>query len=161
MSEEYEVGGRVKISGKWFKIGAFASRSSRKLDSIGLKNDCTGWTDIRELTQFIEDYEPPKKEVAHEWLPWVQVPIHLHYGDSISSQSVQDMAKSINKLLTNWYGAPPIVRTYNGESAEEFGLEDCSYISYWNEDAWDAGSFRILNVGDKWMPQPPAPKEDA
>jgi len=109
----------------------------------------------------IGDYEPPKKEeVVHEWLPWVQVPIHLHYGDSISSQSVQDMAKSINKLLTNWYGAPPIARTYNGEEAEEFGLEDSVMVLYWLGDRWSGCSFGSLDRGEKWMAQPPKPKEE-
>jgi len=32
--------------------------------------------------------------------------------------------KKVNTLITRKYGSPPIVRTYNGESPEQFGLND-------------------------------------
>jgi hypothetical protein len=64
---------------------------------------------------------------------------------------------AINEYLTKTYGSPPIVRTYNGESAETFGITSDTSIHYWNE-VWFSEQFKNLTKGDCWMLQPPAPK---
>jgi hypothetical protein len=62
MKYDYKIGGQVKISDRWYEIESFASISSTEIDSIGIKNNTTGWTDVRELDVFIQAYEPPKPE---------------------------------------------------------------------------------------------------
>jgi hypothetical protein len=69
-------------------------------------------------------------------------------------------ADSVNEILSHKYGSPPIVRTYNGESASEFGLKKLDDILRWNEESelWTDSYFDALSIGDRWMLQPPPPK---
>jgi len=54
-----------------------------------------------------------------------------------------------------------IVRTYNGESAEEYGLMADSMVHYWTggEIGWTHSFFQDLDEGDIWMKQPNKPNE--
>jgi hypothetical protein len=57
------------------------------------------------------------------------------------------------------YGSPSIVRTYNGESAVSLGLTNSTVVLRWREYRWFMCSFNGLFKGDRWMLQPPPPKE--
>jgi hypothetical protein len=78
---------------------------------------------------------------------WLQ---HKFVTDSID--------RDIEDYLTGLYGSPPIVHTYNGESAEEFGIPDGEYVLVWSGHSWCYERYRNLNQGDRWMLQPPPPK---
>ena len=55
----------------------------------------------------------------------------------------------------------PDYHTYNGESAEEFFLCDDDSILVWSGVWWNDIDFRYLRRGDRWMFQPPPPKEES
>jgi hypothetical protein len=69
--------------------------------------------------------------------------------------------QAIENLLNEKYGSPPIVRTYNGESAETHGITSSTVILIWSvpSEFYEAYHFNSLRQGDRWMLQPAAPKE--
>jgi len=70
-------------------------------------------------------------------------------------------ADLVNEILSHKYGSPPIVHTYNGESAEEFGLRKGDNVHYYvgeHFNQWISTAFGSLQKGDRWMLQPPPPK---
>jgi len=69
------------------------------------------------------------------------------------------------QYLQETYGSPPIVHTYNGESAETYGITQRTAILRWTvgntgNKKYENYQFSLLEIGDRWMLQPPPPKEE-
>ena len=147
---KYEIGGKVRISGKWYEIEDQGGRLSK---CIRVQTSSESYLQsLSSVINFIEDYEPPKKDVVHGWLDNMPV-----FVGSVT-------ARAVNETLSGEYGAPPIARTYNGEKASEFGLRDDSHVLWYDTDGngdcwWECCEYCELNRGDRWMMQPPAPGE--
>lgn len=150
MKTNYKKGGRVRISGKWYTLAPFASLASIVPNSIGVEVGHTGWMDVDDIEDFIEEYEPPKKKAIHEWLSPTQFD-EIEGGVSFTNAV-------INEKLTELYGAQPIVRAYYGEEPEELGLTDASSVLYWDNVGWAYCDFCALDIGDKWIIAPTAPQ---
>jgi hypothetical protein len=136
MKYKYEVGGRVKISGKWWEIKEIGLVT--KLPVVGTEKFV-----VPEF--FIEAYEPPKQEPKpFEWAENAKLPKHFIPNDEV------------NKRFAEVFG-DPTERVYNGEDASEFGLEPDSRILWGLEDdnTWADISYRFLEKGDIWRKQPP------
>ena len=61
--------------------------------------------------------------------------------------------------MSTYNGERPIIRVYNGEPPKRFGLSKKDAILRWTGCEWVASYFFHLEHSDRWMPQPPAPKE--
>jgi len=55
--------------------------------------------------------------------------------------------------------------TYNRESAEEYEIHEIEIILVWRKSykryAWVDENFYNLQIGDRWMLQPPPPNEES
>lgn len=147
MKQEYEVGGRVKISGKWYEIEANSVLGTAV--SLKIEGEPSNWW---THASFIEAYEPPKKEEVFEWIT------SEHWDEAWESIGSGDNFRiALNESLLKTYG-DPTVRTYNGEKAEEFGLTDESSVLIWEMEQWEMYRFRGIGKDDKWRKLPAAPK---
>jgi hypothetical protein len=138
MKYKYEVGGRVKISGKWWEIKEIGLVT--KLPVVGTEKFV-----VPEF--FIEACEPPEPK-PFDWVP-------KHYN-LLQARDGMTHHESINAWLTENYG-DPTERVYNGEDASEFGLEPDSRILWFLEDnnTWADMSYYFLEKGDIWRKLPP------
>jgi hypothetical protein len=145
MKYNYEKGGKVQISGKWYEILGVHPYDKHQPVCISLKHGARWvWEDI------IQGYEAPTPP-PFEWLP-------PHYNIDRSRNNL-DRRASINAWLTETYG-DPTVHTYNGEPAEQFGLTPSSPVLRWiNNESWLGCWYKHLHHGQRWRKQPPAPKE--
>jgi hypothetical protein len=98
MGEKYEVGGRVRISGKWYKIvradeqpGILPVRVAFAKDYFG--QDYEMWIPAG----FIEEYDAPE----FNWLAQEDCDAWLNNNGATSS------IKFYNRILTQRYGKPP------------------------------------------------------
>jgi len=136
----YEIEGRVKISGKWYEIG-----------HCGIEiEDAAGGGILyapRDIAGIIEAYEPPKPK-PFEWVP-------KHYNLNQARDGMTHH-ESLNAWITENYG-DPTERVYNGEDASEFGLKPHSRILWFleNDNTWADMSYRSLDQGDIWRKQLP------
>ena len=80
------------------------------------------------------------------------------FVEAYNSNSEKLPRLSLNDHLTDKHG-DPTVRTYNGETPNEFGLEGESFVLYWEDKYWCPGKFKHINKGDHWRKMPPAPKD--
>jgi hypothetical protein len=144
MKHDYQIGGRVKISGKWRKIELKSFCDTVKVEGLQMYHT------IEDLGQIIEAYEPPQPK-SYQWVSENEIP-SAAYGNG---QKVA--AALINSRLTETYG-DPTVRTYEGEEPEEFRLTGDAFIHKWVGWGWVTRKFCGLQPGDKWRKQPPAPK---
>jgi hypothetical protein len=92
---KYEIGGRVRISGKWYDIvEPIWNQPSRvwAYSHLALMNkpDRFGMVYAFPAPEFIEDYDPPKKH-------WIEK----------SDFFDDDMRGLVNTILTTKYGTPP------------------------------------------------------
>lgn len=141
MKYKYEVGGRVKIGGKWYKVA-----------HVG--EDYLGFADLGTILTMAVDqinlgYEPPKqKSKPFEW-----VPKHYDFRQACNGMTHHE---SVNAWLTEKYG-DPTERVYNGEDASGFGLELGSVVLCWSRilGRWEDCFFGGLSKGDLWRKQPP------
>jgi hypothetical protein len=137
----YKIGGRAKISGKWFEI-AYVN-----IDYLSFKGDM-GTMLISAVDQFIEAYEPPKpKPKPFEWVP-------KHYNLNQARDGMTHH-ESLNAWITENYG-DPTERVYNGEAASEFGLKPDSDVLEWRNivGCWICVSFYLLIKGRIWRKMP-------
>ena len=143
MKYKYEVGGRVKISGKWWEVVALEDARLFKV-SINF-GGLIGW--VPEA--IIEAYEPPKPESK----PFEWVPKHYDFRQACNGMTHHE---SVNAWLTEKYG-DPTERVYNGEDASGFGLELGSVVLCWSRSLgrWEDCFFGGLSKGDLWRKQPP------
>jgi len=154
MKNNYQEGGKVRISGKWRKISETYNPTAGfwKVEGMGTTLATLDFDEI------VEAYEPPQSE-AYEWITANQL------FESIRTNAIRwdKNADKVNQYLTETYG-DPTVRTYNGEEPEDYGLEPSSVVLFWDEECWSGECwreehFRGLEYGDKWRKQPPAPTE--
>jgi hypothetical protein len=138
----YEQGGRVKISGKWYEVVGILPSSYR-----GILLPIVGAERFVVPEFFIEAYEPPKPK-SFEWVP-------KHY-DFRQARNGMTHHESVNAWLAEKYG-DPTERVYNGEDASEFGLEPDSDVLEWRKivGCWTCVSFYLLIKGNIWRKQPP------
>ena len=150
---KYEVGGQVKISGKWYDIYCADTGSPTGRDVKVSLNGCLS----RVFNDFIEDYRPPTKEepTVFEWLSNDDILTSDFCFEPINTTSFRGR---VNKYLTEKYG-DPAVRVYNGEDAEQFGLHGDSYVLYFGAcESWEGCEFRHLSIDDIWRKPPPPPE---
>jgi hypothetical protein len=140
-NHNYKIGGRVKISGKWYDIVSVNG------DDVSLGG--LGTMPYKAIDKNNKAYEPPKQELKpFDWVPF-------HYN-LLQARDGMTHLESINAWLTENYG-DPTERVYNGEDASEFGLEDESRILCLFEynNNWADMSYRFLAKGDIWRKMPP------
>jgi hypothetical protein len=144
MKYNYEVGGKVQISGKWYEI--LNVDPNDRWMPVRVRLEVASWWVWEEI---IQDYHAPTPP-PFEWLP-------PHYNIDRCRNNL-DRRESINAWLTETYGDPTI-RTYKGEHPKQFGLTFDSWVmrcaggKYWLFCHYDN-----LNLGDQWRKQPHAPQ---
>ncbi len=140
---KYEVGGQVKISDKWYDVVELKRCGANPVVKI-----MDLYSEIP--ASIIQDYRSPQK--TFKWLSREDVKL-------LWVIPLQEQADKLNKILTERYG-DPTVRKYNGEDAEEFGMEDDDCVLFWaGGEFWSGCDFRNLDLGDYWMKAPPPPKQ--
>ncbi len=138
---KYKKGTIVKILGEWLEVvGTIPHR-------VHLHGK--GWVDAAWIDALAEAYK------LHEEKPfeWVKVGGLREVFDVLGLSGIEH--ERLDKRLTEVFG-DPTERTYNGEDASEFGLEDedcVLYLSQNNKD-WLALSFRDLTAKDVWRKMP-------
>lgn len=141
--EELKVGDEVQIAnGDWFKV--------KKVEQnyVITSNDHAFHFLTGLITGFRRKVEAFKNE---EWLGYS----HIKSKRSLSETIWHNTAE---QHLQETYGSPPIVRVYNGEPAEQFNIKKDTAILVWNSACWEFTVFNLLQIGDRWMKQPPPPK---
>ena len=143
MKYKYEVGGRVKISGRWYEVV--------EVEGGEIKLNDKGWLASVWANDFCEAYEPPKPETDSKTFDWVP----KHYN-LLQARDGMTHHESINAWITENYG-DPTERVYNGEDAGEFGLEPNTHILWWRmaDKKWAGITFDALPEGAIWRKQPP------
>jgi hypothetical protein len=135
----YEQGGRVKISGKWWDVV--------EVEAGEINLNDKGWLASEWANDFCEAYEPPKPKTDSKTFNWaekIKLPSHFIPNEEV------------NKRLTETFG-DPTERVYKGKPASEFGLKPNTHILWWRmaDKKWAGITFDALPEGAIWRKQPP------